>query len=342
MTLHVNYIGSKKKLFRTLDSTVFQKYVDSDTTFFDLFAGTGTVAYNIREKYGCRIIANDVQYYAYVLNRAILTRYSEEEERVIRSKICEYNALPKVRGFMAKQYSPPKRKYFTTRNAAKIDAMRLKLEADKPLLGDNVYYYLLASLLAAADKIANTPSLYGSYLKQFKASALKKIELPEYNHSTSGLTSGDCHNRDALDIIEEVECDVLYLDPPYNIRQYADCYHILDTIAKYDDPALYRGITGVRSDGYRSAFSSAMRAEGAFADLFSKAKAKVLIMSYNDTGLVPHDRLIHLLERHGRVTMLKIPYMKFTPRQGDTRGESFEYVFVSLKHETDAEQSKAV
>jgi adenine-specific DNA-methyltransferase len=328
MVLHLNYIGSKKTLFTTLDK-VFQKYVTSSTVFGDFFAGTGTVAYMVQQKYKCQVITNDLQYYAYVLNRAILAKISKEEQKTITSKIDEYNALPGIKGFMARKYAPPKRKYFTLSNASRIDAMRMKLEHDRPSLNENVYYYLLASIIVAADRVANTSSVYASYLKEFKTSALKPITLAPYVKNRVRQKSR-WYNDDVLNIIDDIKCDVLYLDPPYNTRQYGTYYHILETIAKYDNPKIH-GITGVREDSLSSAFSSKVQVEEAFQNLVAKVKAKVLIMSYNDEGIVPHDRMMAILKQHGRVRLYKIPYKKFIAQDGVDRKTLYEYLFVSVK-----------
>lgn len=328
MVLHLNYIGSKKTLFNTLDK-VFRKYITPTTVFGDLFAGTGTVAYMVQQKYKCPVITNDLQYYAYVINRAILAKISREDQKIIHHKIEQYNALPGVKGFMARKYAPPKRKYFTLANAARIDAMRLRLERDRPSLSDNVYYYLLASIIVAADRVANTSSVYASYLKEFKSSALKPITLAPYIPNPVRQQSA-WHNRDVLTIIDKVKCDVLYLDPPYNTRQYSSYYHILETIAKYDAPKIH-GITGVREDLIASAFSSKVQVEEAFQTLVSKVKAKVLIMSYNDEGIVPHDRMMDILKTHGKVRLYKIPYKKFKAQDGVDRATLYEYLFVSTK-----------
>lgn len=326
--LHLNYIGSKKTLFDTLDK-VFKKYVTKDTVFGDLFAGTGTVSYLIQERYHCPVITNDLQYYAYVLNRAILTRYTNKEKQLVMQKIAEYNQLPGCNGFMSRHYAPPKRMYFTRANARRIDAMRIRLEQERPHLPEKVYFYLLASIVVAADKVANTSSVYAAYLKEYKPSAQKPIQLPEPEFP-DGVPVNRWYNGDALEVVQKFECDVLYLDPPYNTRQYADYYHILETVARYDAPRIH-GKTGIRDELQRSSFSSAAEVENAFRALIGKVRSKVLIMSYNDEGILPHDVLRKILRTHGRVKLYKIPYKKFKAQQDVTRDELYEYLFVSIR-----------
>ena len=64
----MNYIGSKLSLLEFLEESI-NKVVDKDcNTFCDLFAGTGIVGRYFKKK-GYKIVANDIQYYSFVLNR---------------------------------------------------------------------------------------------------------------------------------------------------------------------------------------------------------------------------------------------------------------------------------
>ena len=300
-----------------------------DTIFGDMFAGTGTVSFMIQQMYKCKVITNDLQYYAYIMNRAILTKYTKKEQTLITKKIEEYNNIQGIHGFISRNYAPPKRMYFTHKNAMSIDAMRIQLEKDKHAIPDNVYIYLLASIIVAADKVANTTSVYASYLKEFKPSAFQPIHLivPIFAYIPK---TNRFYNSDVLDIIDKTDCDVIYLDPPYNTRQYSTYYHILDTIAKYDSPNIH-GITGIPDDLQKSTFSSMVEVENAFRTLVEKIKAKVLIMSYNDEGIISHNVLKSILNMHGKVKMYKIPYKKFKAQQNVEREKLYEYLFVSVK-----------
>jgi adenine-specific DNA-methyltransferase len=331
MSLHLNYIGSKKSLFHVLNK-VFRRYVTSDTTFVDLFAGTGTVGRMVHHEYACRIFANDLQYYAYVVNCAVLNRYSLADIRLIQQKLVEYNTLRPINGYMCQNYAPPKRMYFTRANAGRIDAMRSQLEKDKPLLPERVYLYLLATIIVSADKVANTSSVYASYLKEFKSTAMKPITLPDFIPNNVTKSNNVVFNADALDVASKIRADVVYLDPPYNTRQYSTYYHILETIALYDKPKIH-GVTGMRDQVQRSDFSSQTEVEEAFANLFkSLQNCRVIIMSYNDEGIVSMERLKELMKVHGKVRVLKIPYKKFKAQQGVERDTLFEYLFVCEKN----------
>ena len=326
--IRLNYIGSKKKLFPELNK-VFARYVTKDTLFGDYFAGTGTVAYLVCERYGCPVVANDMQYYAYVINRARLARYSAADARCIQKLLRELNALPPRPGFVARHYAPPARKCFTATNAAKIDAMRAHLEKARPTLPENVYFYALAKILTAADKAANTASVYTGFLKAFKPRALHPLALTPY--SPNGIrVQNQVHNRDALALARSaVKPAVVYLDPPYNRRQYASVYHVLDTIAKYDAPRLRPGVAGIPCAVSASDFSKKPRAERALSDLVHALRdVPVVILSYSSEGIIPQATIQKILSKRGPVTVHKVPYKKFS-QTGTVGAQVHEYVFVS-------------
>lgn len=333
--LHLNYIGSKRKLLSKLHR-VFDKYINEKTVFADYFAGTGTVAYDVAHKYKCQVIANDLQYYAYVINKANLTHYSTIDINTINEYIEVINNLSPIKGFIAREYAPPKRMYFTKSNAQKIDAARIWLESKRNTMKTKVYYYLLAKIIVAADKIANTSSVYASYLKEFKPSSLKPFILTSFhdNDNNELHKNNKVYNLDINKLTENIKIKptVVYLDPPYNTRQYSDNYHILDTISKYDSPHIH-GLTGIRDELTRSEFASKVKATQAFTELINNLKnVNVIILSYNDEGILTHDEMRKILKTHGKVKLYKIKYPKFKAQEGVEREYLYEYIFVATKN----------
>ena len=328
----LNYIGSKKSLLETIDK-VFEKYVDEGTTFADLFAGTGAVAKFVHDKYHCKVIANDMQYYAYIINKASLTRYTKSDIAEINELVVKYNAFrPALGGFFVKNYAPPERMYFTTENAGRIDAMRRALEKEQTNM--DVYTYMLANIISAADKVANTSAVYASYLKEFKDSALRELTLMPFNVDLPmSKARNRVYNEDILKLGDRGNADVIYLDPPYNNRQYSDYYHILETIAKYDNPKIH-GVTGIRDDlaNKKSLFSTAHVTE-TFERLVTGLECKVLILSYNDEGTMDMKDIRRILKArfHGGVKLYKIPYKKFIAQDNVERKTLYEYLFVARK-----------
>ena len=123
-----------------------------DKVFCDLFAGTGAIgrAFKTESK---KIIANDIEFYSYVLNQNYIGNHEEIEWREL---VDELDNLEGVEGFIYKNYclgSGSGRQYFSDENGKKIDAMRRKIEAWKVAerINENQYYFLLTSLLENAD-----------------------------------------------------------------------------------------------------------------------------------------------------------------------------------------------
>ncbi len=242
----MNYIGSKLRLSSFIYDTIKQ-VAGTDLslcTFCDLFAGTGTVSLLFKNEVK-KIIANDREYYSFVLNKAHL-----KNSVISFSDYClliqELNFLSGTSGFVFQQYAEngkAGRLYFSERNGKRIDAIRLKIEQWKNsgTINENMYFLLLASLIKSADKVANTASVYAAYLKNFKQSAKQEIQLCPVSFENSINTECEVYQEDSNQLINKIEGDILYLDPPYNRREYASNYHLLNTIALYDTSFIPKG-----------------------------------------------------------------------------------------------------
>jgi len=160
------------------------------------------------------------------------------------------NYLNKLKGIdclIYKNFAPKKgnRCYFTDFNAKKIDSIRISIEKFKNEKKINLdeYYYLITCLLLASDKVANITSVYCAYLKDFKNSSNKPLVLKPI-HTLQSSNNNKVYNSDVNKIASKDVYDIVYLDPPYNNRQYSTNYHILNYISSYEDKLLH-GITGV-------------------------------------------------------------------------------------------------
>ena len=325
----MNYIGSKHTLLPFIEKVFRQISDGSEKAVCDIFAGAGAVG-RLFKKLGKRVIANDFQYYAYALNKAYIeindpppfaqlrrkfrNQFAEpgcETEGSVESALSFVNSLPGARGFIAKNYGPAgDRLYYTEENAEKADAIRQAIEdwLGRGVITEEEYFYLLCSLLEAIDQVANTASVYGAFLKKFKQSALRPLRLKPltlYNH----VAGCRAYRRDANELIEEIECDVLYLDPPYNHRQYGANYHVLETIAAYDAPEL-TGVTGMR-DYPRSRYCRPRAAREALEHLVASARARHILMSYNDEGVLSFDEIRRILGLRGEPKTFSQSYNRF-------------------------------
>ncbi len=328
----MNYIGSKHSLLGFLTETMTAVAGDpSGCDFADLFAGTGAVGSAFRAK-GCRVVSNDIQYYSYVLNRHLI-----ENPEGLEADIFErLNALEGVDGFIYENYcrgSGSGRNYFSDENGRLCDAVRQEAERLRPQLGEDVYFWVLASIVSSIDKYANTASVYGAFLKTIKKSAAKRFVL-EPLPTVSG-ERGKAYNEDILGLIERVKGDILYLDPPYNSRQYCTNYHVLETVARYDSPTL-RGLTGLRDySAQKSEFCSPRTAASALDRLLSRADYKYVFLSYNNEGLLPLGVIEEIMKRYGRYEVFTTEYRRFKADTDENRthkaAKTVEYLHCMVK-----------
>lgn len=316
----MNYIGSKNKLSAWIE-TVIKSEVNQpmkDLIFCDLFAGTGIIGRNFKSKVK-QVIANDVEYYSYVLLNNYIANHQDlpDKERYIN----KLNTLPKVEGFIAKEYGEngaSARLFFSEHNAQKIDAIRQQIDVWRSSgeIDDKMFYFLLTSLLESADKIANTASVYGAFLKKIKASAAKEIEIKPANFIKTE-NAHQVYQEDANTLIKKIKGDVLYLDPPYNARQYGANYHLLNTIALYKE-FTPRGKTGL-PDYYKSLYCRKNNVAIEFEELIKNANFSHIFLSYNNEGLMPPETIKTIMEKYGDYHLETKSYQRFKADKTENR-----------------------
>lgn len=326
----MNYIGSKHKLNPWILECISQSVSKplNEAVFCDLFAGTGAVGRNFKPL-AKQVIANDVEFYSYILLKNYIGNHTPlDYEKFIK----QLNELPPKKGFIFENYSEnghAKRLYFSETNGKKIDTIRLEIErwkADKTIQ-EEMYYFLLASLIESADKVANTASVYGAYLKKIKTSAAKPLVL-EPAHFTETTNPHLVYQEDANTLIKKISGDILYLDPPYNARQYGANYHLLNTIAKFDT-FVPQGKTGLRSYE-KSKYCKKGEVAKSFEDLIKNAQFQYVFLSYNNEGLMTEEEVKTIMSRYGNYTLKTKKYQRFKADKTENRNHkannTFEYL----------------
>lgn len=351
----MRYIGNKENIVEKIHALLRANGVEGER-FFDLFAGTTGVG-RYYKQLGYQVYSSDIMYLSFCLQKA----YIENNEQPHYSKLIAHlssdiqptslfstplemillylDGIKPLQGFIYSNYTPDgtrhlntPRLYFTGENGAKIDAIRTQIEEWKKvdLIDENEYYILLACLLESVSFYANVAGVYAAFYKKWDPRAVKPLRLrpiPIYNNDRTNRV----YNADSLSILKDIDTDILYLDPPYNERQYLPNYHVLETIARYDNPSI-KGITGIRPyNQEKSVFCNAKGALTALKEIVETAKYKTLVLSYNSEGIMKQEDIISLLSNYGKVLLEQFEYSRFKSNNNGlskTKKTVFEQLYI--------------
>lgn len=318
----MRFIGGKSLVLPFISDLIDRKTQEVKTVG-DLFSGSGVVSTMFKEK-GFNTISNDLMYFCYVLLKGSIALNEVPRFEYIKSKFgnpLEYLNNANIFDadinindcFIYKSYSPiGGRMYLKENNALKIDIIRHTIEKWKTdkLINDDEYYYLLASLIEAIPYVSNIAGVYGAYLKFWDDRAYKELELTKpkliFNNTKSAV-----YNLDANQLIRDIQMDLCYIDPPYNQRQYLPNYHLLETVARYDNPEI-KGVTGMRDySDEKSDYCIKGNAADAFDKLIRIVNAKYILVSYNTEGLLSTDKITEILKRYGKEKTFKLQHINY-------------------------------
>lgn len=333
----MRYIGAKTDLLPEIADFIKRQGIlnDSNLTFCDAFSGTAAVGDYFKDKF--RIIANDIQYYSYVITYAKLNTPDMTFPKLGLDPFDYFNNTNDgIEGFIFNEYSDGgsgSRMYFSSENGKRIDFIRTKIESwhKDEKINDKEYYYLLAALIESVSKVANIAGVYGSYLKKWDPRAVKRMPFIHVESTQSNpICESEVRNETIEELICEVSGDILYLDPPYTKNQYSVQYHLLETIARYDNPVI-SGKGGLRNTSETSsAFSRQGEVEQVFDFIIAKADFKYIILSYSSDGLMSKKYIENTLKRYGKeetYCLKKISYKKYRNHQTCSDDEHCEYLF---------------
>ncbi len=332
--MYMRFLGNKESLLGDIEKLLSEKnLLNSNLAFFDAFCGTGTVADYFKKYY--KIIINDNLKWATIYAAGKITSKNCDFKKLGFNPIEYLNQQKSAeKGFIYNNYSPAasSRMYFTPENAGRIDFFRSQIEKwkNEDAINHDEYNYLLSCLIESVSKVSNTAGVYGAFLKNWDPRALKEIEFIEPEHSDSECSFLEVHNDKIEKIINEVDCDILYLDPPYTQNQYGTQYHLLETLVLNDNPPLSK-ITGSRPTApMRSDWSKNYKAHILFDKVLAETKAKYILFSYNNDGFMSKTFIEAALKRYGKQETFickKIPYKKYQNWKSQNENEHFEYLF---------------
>ena len=329
----MRFIGNKEKLVDWIyDELKFTNL--NGGLFFDFFSGTTNVGKHFKKR-GYQIVSSDLLYTSFVLQKAYIENNSIPKFENLLDKIDppislfpnsslevvlnHLDNLKPIEGFIHNNYTPDgtnhleiPRMYFTSSNGKKIDAIRTKIESwyVSKLITDNEYYILIACLIETVPFYANISGVYAAFHKKWDPRANKELKLRSINLIDNNKNN-HVFNINSLNLIKEYDYDIIYLDPPYNSRQYAPNYHLLETIAKYDNPEI-RGVSGMRDySRQKSNFCVKSKALNELEIILRDANYKCLALSYNCEGIMASEDLKKLMSKYGRLSLKEYKYLRY-------------------------------
>jgi adenine-specific DNA-methyltransferase len=336
----MRYIGNKTRLLPFILRTLKRSGIGVGSVH-DAFAGTASVSRALKAE-GWRVHSSDLLMSSYVFQRAYVV--TDLADPLLGEMASELAALAPRESFISRNFSPAGgsegegRMYFTPANAGRIDAAREELESWRKAgrVGEDSYYVLLAAIIEGADRVANTAGVYASYMKRWQPNARRAFEVtPEI--PVKGAQPARAHLMDATEAAKSIgEVDLLYVDPPYNSRQYVAYYHIPEILARgwtESAPAIRGKVGLLAGEEGRSQWSHGRRVQKLFSALLSATTATHALVSFNSEGHLPPEVLMSLLTRastDGKVSHFSQRYRRYRA-DSDREGRHY-HRDIALEH----------
>lgn len=321
------YLGNKYRILTFIKQIISENCGDFES-FADIFAGTGAVSSAYTDKI---LYTNDILYSNYLCH---LTWFSDEVFDI--SKVANYinlynSEIPFEENYMTQNFSGT---YFSDKVCSKIGFIRENIENESRSgkINSRERAMLITSLLYGIDKIASTCGHYDAYRKNAELPESFTMCVPEPN---ANLKHNRCFNEDTNELVKKISADVVYIDPPYNSRQYCDAYHLIENIARWEKPEVF----GIAKKMDRTALKSkycTREAPAAFEDLIKNITAKYIVVSYNNMAKKGNDRsnarisdsqILKTLENKGDVKTFSQPLKAFTTGKSE-HSDNEERLFI--------------
>lgn len=323
------YIGNKNKLMPWINKLIHDN--TEGTSFFDVFAGTGSVTKWELSDFDTFYI-NDFLFSNEIIFRAF---FGSEQYNIVKlNKIAlEYTRISKILyadTYFVTQYG---NKFFSYNDALKIGDIRERIQKNKSI-NDRERSILIASLIYSADRSSNTVGHYDAYRKI--SDVPDRFEFGLIIPEKTVNKTIHIHRRDANELVREIYADVVFIDPPYNSRQYSRFYHVLETLTKWNKPELF-GVAMKPKPENMSKYSKVSAPE-IFNDLIQNINAQYIVVTYNNTyenahssssrNKITHDQILESLNLVGKTKVFNRSYKSFNAGNTDL-GDHKEFVFIT-------------
>jgi adenine-specific DNA-methyltransferase len=319
----VKYAGSKLKLLPHILQMIKKTGAKS---VLDGFSGSTRVSQALARS-GYKVIANDISEWSHVFARCYLL--ADRPHGFYKDLIGYLNGLKGCDGWYTENYGgdpdeeaapadTPKKKPWQRKNTRRLDAIRE--EIDRLNLDETAKSVAITSLVLALDKVDSTLGHYSSYLRNWSPRSYKDMELKVPAIIQNGEIGHSVFKNDIFHILNDVEADLAYYDPPYGSNndkmppsrvRYASYYHLWTTICLNDRPSLF-GKANRREDSsdplvnspfedFRRAESGRFKAVEAIQNVLEGTKAKHILLSYSSGGRAASHELNDVIKKTGRL-----------------------------------------
>lgn len=342
----MRYLGNKTKHLEFIYSSMVEcmnTIQNTSPIIFDAFGGTGSVSqfFNYNNYH---VVSNDINNYSYKLcfSRNSITKndLTFEVLKMNMEQIITLLNNCKYKGFIYNNYSPNpqlnhERKYFTNENAEIIDGIRTQIEEwiINKQITNNEYIFLVALLIECVSLYSNIPGTYGAFNINWDSRSTRKFKLDiELVNKLLSKNNNQTFNQDVREIISNVDCDILYLDPPYNERDYSMYYHVLETISLYNNPELNNNKTGTKKIYNKSKWCMKTECKNELEYLIKNTKARCIILSYNNEGIMSIDEIEQIFKKYGTYIVKQKLVKRF--KCNDTNDNDtivYEYLHILIK-----------
>ncbi len=307
------YLGSKYKLCPFINWVYENKCYDINSVA-DIFAGTGVVA-QMFNSLGKQVIVNDILYSNYLSYQTFFSdekiNYSKLEDIVV-----DFNLLNiEEDNYFSENFGNA---FFTMENARKIGYIREEINRLSNI-NSREKAILITSLIYATDKVANTCGHYDAYRRKLDTTQKLRLLMPCLENQQN--RNNQIFKEDANQLVKKIKSDLVYIDTPYNSRQYGDAYHLLENLAEWKKPEVF-GVAKKMKDRQKTKSKyCTVKAAETFADLISNIDSKFILVSYNNmaekgsgrsNAKISQEEIVETLSNKGDVEIFSSDYKAFT------------------------------
>lgn len=320
------YLGNKSSIAPDIVALVRSLSEPGDTVV-DAFSGSLAATFAMRQA-GLRVVPNDINHFSWLFATAFLTgsqpigpngRLGSPGERhqqwraladelvapvghgdaasIFRTDIYDHYCEEGGKSsFLSARGRSGRRRFFSADNAATIDRAlsRIRFWWRNGRIDQRTRCILSAMLISGVERVSNTQGTYHDFPREFidtRALRPLKIEVPPDEIFLGPESPLIGRAEDSLDFVRRAPAHrVLYLDPPYNFRQYTSYYFMLNLLSKHaevdDLDEFFSELEYVRgqnmADDFKSTFCSKKAFMPSLRTIIERADTEHVVISYFD------------------------------------------------------------